>query len=160
MKKKLFIKCSIAVAACLLLGFAASVAANTSGDEWFSKLEKPFFNPPTWLFATIWMILFLAMGIAAGIVWSKGFYHKWVKVALYHFGFQLILTGFWFILFFGFHKPFLALLISMALLVLLLLTIKWFRIISDTAAALMIPHALWVLFLVAFTFEIWRINVL
>lgn len=158
MNKNLVIKCSIAVTLCLLMGFAASVAANTSGDDWFASLEKPFFNPPDWFFVPIWLLLFGAMGLAAGIIWSKGFYHKWVKVALYHFGFQLILTGFWFILFFGFQKPFLALLIIISLFIILLITIKWFKIISNTAAYLLYPQVIWILFVGAFTFEIWRLN--
>jgi len=98
------------------------------------------------------------MGVAAGMVWSKGFYHKWVKTALYHFGFQLILNGFWFLLFFSLEKPFLALLDLLVLFVLILLTIKWFRVVSNRAAWLLLPYAVWVLFALVFNFEIWRLN--
>jgi tryptophan-rich sensory protein len=102
--------------------------------------------------------MYVLMGIAAGIVWSKGFYHKWVKTALYHFGFQLLLSGAWFLLFFGLQKPLLALLNIIALFILLLFTIKWFKVVNNTAAYLLLPYAIWVLFAIALNFEIWRLN--
>ena len=98
------------------------------------------------------------MGIAAGIVWSKGFYHKWVKTALYHFGFQLSLNGFWFLLFFALEEPLVALLDLILLFFVILFTIKWFKIVSPIAAYLLIPYAVWVLFAIVFNFEIWRLN--
>lgn len=158
MTKNILIKSSIGVVICLLIGFLASTATQGSLDSWYADLEKPFFHPPDQIFSPVWGVLYVLMGIAAGIVWSKGFYHKWVKVALYHFGFQLILNGFWTILFFGLQKPFLALLDIIALFVLLLITIKWFRIVSETAAYLLYPYALWLLFAAALNFEIWRLN--
>lgn len=158
MTKNLIIRCSIGVVTCLLIGFLASSATHGSLDTWYADLEKPFFQPPNELFAPVWGILYVLMGVSAGIVWSKGFYHKWVKVALYHFGFQLILNGFWTILFFGLQKPFLAFLDLITLLVVLLITIKWFRIVSETAAYLLYPYALWLIFAAALNFEIWRLN--
>lgn len=160
MTKKLIIRCSIGVALCLLIGFLAFNAIHSSYSTWFAELEKPFFQPADWVFTPVWIILYIMMGIAAGIVWSKGFYHKWVKVALYHFGFQLILNGFWPILFFGLQKPFLALINVIALFIILLLTIKWFRIVSLKAAYMLYPYAAWLLFAAALNFEIWRLNFL
>ena len=92
MKKKVF-RIGIAILICVLVGFLGSVATQTSIDTWYITLRKPSFTPPNWLFAPVWSVLYILMGIAAGIVWSKGFYHKWVKIALYHFGFQLILNA-------------------------------------------------------------------
>lgn len=158
MNKKLYIRCSIGVVICLLIGFLASSATHDSLETWYADLEKPFFHPQNEIFAIVWIILYLLMGIAAGIVWSKGFYHKWVKVALYHFGFQLILNGFWTILFFGLQKPFLALVNIIVLFIILLITIKWFKIISETSAYLLYPYALWLLFTAVLNFEIWRLN--
>ena len=98
------------------------------------------------------------MGTAAGIVWSKGLYHKWVKTALYHFSFQLIFNALWSIVFFGFHEPFWALLVILVLLALILLTIKSFRVVSTTAAYLMVPYFLWVSFATLLNYKIWELN--
>lgn len=158
MTQKLFIRIGIAIGACLFIGFMASAATQTSIGDWYPSLQKPWFNPPNWIFGPVWMILYVLMGVSAGIVWSKGFYHKWVQVALYHFGFQLLLNGAWSLLFFGLKEPFWALLDIIALLILLLLTIRWFKLISNTAAYLLIPYAVWVLFAMVLNFEIWRLN--
>lgn len=98
------------------------------------------------------------MGISAGIVWSKGIYHRWVKTALYHFSFQLIFNALWSIIFFGFNEPFWALLVILILLALILLTMRTFRVVSHTAAYLLIPYFLWVSFATFLNYKIWEMN--
>ncbi|MDG3584005.1 TspO/MBR family protein [Galbibacter pacificus] len=148
----------IAVAICLTVGFLSGFVTQSSVGDWYVTLNKPSFNPPNWVFAPAWTLLYILMGIAAGIVWARGFYHKWVKTALYHFGFQLIFNAMWSIVFFGFHKPFWALLVILTLLVLIALTIKWFKVVNKTAAYLLVPYLLWVCFATVLNFSIWQLN--
>ncbi|TPN87269.1 TspO/MBR family protein [Aquimarina algicola] len=157
MKKKL-IRIGIAVLLCVFVGFLSSIATKSSIDTWYTTLNKPSFTPPNWVFGPVWAILYIMMGIAAGIVWNKGFYHKWVKVALYHFGFQLLLNVAWSIFFFGLRNPFIALLDIIALFILLLFTIKWFTVVNSTAAYLLIPYVVWVAFATALNFAVWQLN--
>ena len=142
MSKKLT-RILIAVVVCLVVGFLSGFATQSSVDTWYPTLNKPSFNPPNWIFAPVWTILYIIMGISAGIVWARGFYHLWVKTALYHFGFQLLFNAMWSIVFFGFQKPFWALLIIITLVVLILLTIKWFKVVNRVAAYLLIPYLLY-----------------
>lgn len=158
MDKRLFQKTSITVVLCLLVGFLGSIATQTSVDIWYVNLEKPSFNPPNWLFAPVWTILYIMMGLAAGLVWHKGLHHAWVKTALYHFVFQLILNLSWSIVFFGMKNPAIALFVIIVLISLIALTIRWFKIADKRAAYLLIPYLLWVLFAAALNFEIWRLN--
>ena len=158
MKKKLFIRISIGVAICLLVGFLGAIATQNSVNDWYTTINKPSFNPPNWLFGPVWTALYVLMGVAFGIVWAKGTYHAWVKTAMYHFGFQLILNLTWSVVFFGLQAPFYALLVIVALIILILLTIKWFKIVKPVAAYLLIPYLLWVLFASVLNFEIWRLN--
>ncbi|MGB5646866.1 MAG: TspO/MBR family protein [Muriicola sp.] len=155
-KKVLFIV--IAVTICLLIGFLAGFATQSSVDTWYATLNKPSFNPPNWIFAPVWTLLYILMGIAAGLVWAKGFYHVWVKTALYYFGFQLLFNALWSIVFFGFQEPFWALLVILVLMILILLTIKWFKIVSKPAAYLMLPYLLWVCFAMLLNYKIWELN--
>ncbi|MBW1297494.1 TspO/MBR family protein [Aquimarina litoralis] len=157
MKKKL-LRIGVAVSLCLLIGFLSSIATQTSISTWYVGLKKPSFTPPNWLFAPVWTVLYILMGIAAGIVWSRGFYHKWVKTALYHFGFQLLLNAAWSIFFFGMRNPLIALVDILALFILLLFTIKWFKVVNSTAAYLLIPYLIWVAFATALNFSIWQLN--
>ncbi len=121
-------------------------------------LNKPSFSPPNWIFAPVWSVLYIMMGISAGWVWAKGFHHKYVKTGLYHFGFQLLLNGLWSIVFFGLKQPLLALLIIITLLIVLGLTIKWFNVVSKLAAALLVPYFLWLCFATALNYKIWELN--
>lgn len=149
---------AISVGICLLIGFLSGFATQSSVHDWYPTLNKPSFNPPNWIFAPVWTVLYILMGIAAGLVWSKGFHHIWVKTALYHFGFQLLFNALWSILFFGLKDPFWALLIILILLMLILLTIKWFKVVSATAAYLLIPYFLWVCFATLLNYKIWELN--
>ena len=156
--RKVLPKIFIAVTVCISIGFLSSFATQSSIDTWYATLNKPFFNPPNWVFAPVWTVLYILMGIAAGIVWSKGFYHKWVQTALYHFIFQLLLNGLWSLVFFGYKSPGLALLVIITLVILLLLTIKWFKVVNKTAAYLLFPYLIWVLFASVLNFSIWQLN--
>jgi tryptophan-rich sensory protein len=155
-KKALYIV--IAVTICLLIGFLAGFATQSSVGTWYATLNKPSFNPPNWIFGPVWTLLYILMGIAAGLVWAKGFYHVWVKTALYYFGFQLLFNALWSIVFFGFQEPFWALLVILVLLILILLTIKWFKIVSKPAAYLLLPYLLWVSFAMVLNYKIWELN--
>ncbi|MDL5510915.1 TspO/MBR family protein [Arenibacter sp. M-2] len=156
--KKQLTYITISVAVCLTIGFLSSFATQSSVNSWFLELNKPSFNPPNWIFAPVWTVLYIMMGVAAGIVWAKGFYHIWVKTALYHFGIQLLFNALWSIIFFGFKNPFAALLVILTLLILLIFTIKWFKVVSTTAAYLLIPYLLWVCFATALNYKIWELN--
>ena len=81
-----------------------------------------------------------------------------IGFAAYHFGFILLLNAFWFLFFFGLHEPMIALIAISAVFIVLLITIRWFKVVSVLSAYLLIPYAVWVLFLIVFTFEFWRIN--
>ncbi|MGB3144665.1 MAG: TspO/MBR family protein [Maribacter sp.] len=157
MKKKLTY-ITVGIVVCCTIGFLSSVATQSSVNDWYLTLNKPSFNPPNWIFAPVWTTLYILMGISAGWVWAKGFHHKWVKTGLYHFGFQLLLNGLWSIVFFGLKQPFWGLVVILSLLVVLLLTIKWFKVVSKVAAVLLIPYFLWVCFATVLNFKIWELN--
>ncbi|MFD2099783.1 TspO/MBR family protein [Flagellimonas iocasae] len=149
---------AISVAVCLLIGFLAGIATQSSVNDWYVTLNKPEFTPPNSLFAPVWTVLYILMGVAAGMVWSKGYHHVWVKTALYHFFFQLLVNALWSIVFFGLMNPFAALLVILVLLILIMLTIKWFNVVSKPAAILMIPYVLWVCFAAVLNYKIWELN--
>ncbi len=156
--KKRIIYIAISIAVCLLIGLLAGFATQSSVNDWYATLNKPEFTPPNALFAPVWTVLYVLMGVAAGIVWSKGYHHVWVKTALYHFVFQLLFNALWSIVFFGLKNPFVALLVILILLCLIMLTIKWFNVVSKPAAILMIPYLLWVGFAAVLNYRIWELN--
>ena len=153
------IKILIGVASCLAVGFLSSIATQSSVETWFPTLEKPFFNPPSWLFPPVWSLLYIMMGTAAGLVWDK--IHskpEEVKKALIFFVIQLALNALWSILFFGLKNPMLALIEIVLLWLLIYETFAKFSRISKTAGNLFIPYLLWVTFATLLNASIWWLN--
>ena len=65
-------------------------------------LNKPSWNPPNWLFAPVWTLLYIMMAIAAWLVWKTG---QDTKPAMVLFFSQLALNFAWSFLFFGARSP-------------------------------------------------------
>jgi benzodiazapine receptor len=152
------LKLVTSVIICLLAGFIGSVFTSPSIPAWYATLTKPSFNPPDWVFAPVWTILFVLMGISAYLVWNKGLQNKDVKISLFIFGIQLVLNALWSFLFFGLHSPFYAFVEIILLWAAIALTILNFFKISRRAGLLLLPYILWVSFAALLNFTIWRLN--
>jgi len=153
------VKIAIAVAVCLAVGYGSGFATQSSITTWFPTLNKPFFNPPNWLFAPVWTILYVMMGVSVGLIWSKmETVPILVKKALWIFTIQLILNALWSFLFFGMCNPFLALIEILLLWLMIVETIKVFKSIDSLASKLLIPYFLWVSFAMILNGGIWWLN--
>ncbi|MFA6446768.1 MAG: TspO/MBR family protein [Patescibacteria group bacterium] len=124
---------------------------------WYATLIKSPLNPPSWVFAPVWTVLFLLMGIAAFLVWKKGDHRK-VILALTIFGLQLVLNTLWSIIFFGMHSPGAALVEIVILWIAILATVITFYRVSKPASYLLLPYLLWVSFAAVLNFSIWNLN--
>jgi benzodiazapine receptor len=89
---------------CFLLSAAGGAITATSVGIWFQELQKPSFNPPDWIFAPVWTILYLLMAIAGWLVW-RTVPHKQRRLGLLIFAVQLSLNFTWSLLFFGLQAP-------------------------------------------------------
>ncbi|WP_417363095.1 TspO/MBR family protein [Galbibacter sp.] len=151
-------KIVLSILVCLFVGMLCAVATQSTIAQWHTNFNQPVFQLSSTVFIGLWIVLDIVIGISAGIVWTKGFYHKWVKTALYHFGFQLLFSALWYMLLFGFHKPLWAYVIILVQFILILLTYKWFRVVNHLAAYLLIPYIIWVCYLAVYTFYVWQLN--
>ena len=142
----------------LVLPFIASAIGGlftvSSVSTWYVDLVKPSFNPPSWLFGPVWTILYLLMGIALYLVWTK----KFNKQAFTLFGIQLVLNALWSILFFGLKQPLLAFIEIIILWVMILVTIIYFYKINKNSAYLLITYLLWVSFAAILNLAIFILN--
>ncbi len=89
------------IAACLCAGAVGSIFMRQTIHAWYAALKKPPFNPPSWVFAPVWTLLYLLMGVAAFLVWHKGLKKRQVKMALVTFSAQLVLNVLWSVVFLG-----------------------------------------------------------
>jgi translocator protein len=150
-------KLILSLAICQLAGVIGSLFTIASIPTWYATLGKPAFNPPNWIFAPVWIFLYILMGIS--------FYIIWIKKDLPNFGlllslfiFQLVLNSFWTIIFFGLHSPFFAFIEIVTLWFAILFCIILFYRVSKIASFLLIPYILWVTFASILTFAIWKLN--
>jgi tryptophan-rich sensory protein len=153
-----WVKLIASIFICELVGILGSVFTVSSVSTWYPTLNKPFFNPPSWLFGPVWTLLYLLMGISLYLVWDKGLKKQQSKTSVVIFGLQLALNLFWSILFFGLRMPLIAFIEIILLWLAILLTIMHFKRISRTAAYLLIPYILWVSFAAALNFAIYYLN--
>jgi translocator protein len=126
---------------CSAAGGIGSLFTMPSIHGWYSNLIKPYFNPPNWLFAPVWTVLFFLMGVSLYLAWVK---RDWFGVRI--FAVQLFLNVLWSVLFFGLHLPWLAFFEIVFLWISIIATIIRFRYFSRTAASLMVPYLAWVSF--------------
>jgi len=131
---------------CQAAGIIGSFFTTPSIPTWYAAIKKPLFTPPNWIFAPVWISLFILMGISLYLIWNAGFSRKDVKMAMTIFGIQLVCNVLWSALFFGMHSPMYAFIELILLWTFILLTILLFYPISRIAAYLLVPYICWVSF--------------
>ncbi|WP_214021080.1 tryptophan-rich sensory protein [Methanoculleus sp.] len=147
-----------AIAVCLFAGFIGSIFTTPAIPTWYAGLVKPALTPPAWVFSPVWTVLYILMGIALYLVWSKGWGQKNVHVATAIFAVQLVLNAFWSYLFFGMQAPYFALIVIMLLWIAIIMTIAAFYRVSVPAAVLLVPYLLWVSFAAYLNYGIYILN--
>jgi tryptophan-rich sensory protein len=152
------IKFVAAVGVCLLAGVVGGLFTSPAIPGWYAALNKPAFTPPNWVFAPAWTTLYVLMGLAAFLVWDKGWRRPVVKPALGVFAAQLVLNVLWSILFFGARSPAAGLVDIVALWLAIGASIVLFRRVSAAAAVLMVPYLAWVTFATALNVAIVALN--
>ncbi len=146
-----------AILLCQLAGVIGSVFTFQNIPTWYASLNKPWFNPPNWVFGPAWFTLYTLMGISLYLVWGKGLNEK-TRPPLTVFGMQLFLNALWSILFFGMQMPLTAFIEIIALWIAIALTICKFYPISRKAAWLLVPYICWVSFAAALNLFVWVLN--
>lgn len=157
MKKINIGKLALSILIPLVSGFLGSMFTASSVNTWYLVINKPSWNPPSWLFAPVWTTLFVMMGVALYLVWSEKPEIK-VKAALEIFAVQMILNILWSVFFFGIGNFWFAFGEIIILWLAILLTIKSFYKINKTSAWLLVPYILWVTFASYLNFTIAGLN--
>ena len=145
------------VALCLaILAIGGWVTADSVGT-WYRTLQKPVFNPPDWVFAPVWTLLYLMIALAGWRVWRRvGL--SGARAGMVAYLAQLALNLAWSFLFFGDRM----IGIALAEIVLLLVSIGFnavlFWRIDRLAGWLLVPYAAWVAFACVLNFALWRLN--
>lgn len=151
---KLFISILIPV----LVGAVAGLFTSSGVNSWYAIANKPWFNPPNWLFAPVWTVLYIMMGIAFFLIWRADSDKSIKQTAMIFFVAQLVLNFFWSLIFFKLQQTGWAFAEMSIMWLLILFTIIWFGKISSTASWLLVPYICWVSFALILNFSIWKLN--
>ena len=144
----------ISILICFTAAGLGSLATIPEIPNWYQTIKKPAWTPPNWLFGPVWTALYLAMAVAAWLVWKRA----GLEAALWLFVIQLALNLAWSFIFFKFHSPAWALLDIIFLWLAILATAVKFVTVSKAAALLLVPYLIWVTYAASLNFAIWRMN--
>lgn len=111
---------------------------------WFHNLIRPELAPPDWLFAPVWIVLYITIFVSFVLYCLKKVPDK--KTGYLFFSVQLLLNLTWTPVFFVLKNILLAFIIIILLDIFVFLTIHKFYSISKLAGILLIPYLLWILF--------------
>jgi translocator protein len=156
MKNIFSLLCCITI--CLAVGGLAGYATSSSVTTWYVTLNKPFFNPPNWLFGPVWTVLYCMMGIALWAIWRPTHDILLQRLALALFFVQLTLNFLWSFLFFSLQSPLLALVDIVLLLIFLVPTMLVSQKIAPKTIWLFLPYFAWVCFATLLNASIWLLN--
>jgi tryptophan-rich sensory protein len=140
-----------------MAGFIGSVFTVGSIGNWYMFINKPSWNPPSFIFGPVWVTLYTLMGLSSYLVWRERKTKK-VTVPLLFYLAQLLLNASWSIVFFGMNNIGLAFINIIILLILILITLIKFWKINKWAGILLIPYLLWVGFASVLNYTIWTLN--
>lgn len=146
-----------------LAGLVGSVFTTSAIPVWYAGLQKPSFNPPSWVFGPVWILLYFLMGISVYLVWSSysnvsDGQSKKVKDALWFFWVHLFFNAIWSIIFFGMQNLGLAFVDIVIIWFLIIVLMVNFWGINRWSTYLLIPYFLWVSFASVLNYFIWRLN--
>ena len=124
-------------------------------EPWYSQLVKSNYNPPDWVFAPVWTILYLMMTIAIWLYWHSR--NRDINT-IYIYFIHIVFNTTWSIIFFGLHQILLALVILMILIILIIILILRFKYVNKVSSYLMIPYLLWCCYALFLNFNLYILN--
>lgn len=141
---KRFIYVILAIAICLFVGWLSSLLNMASIAHWYPTLVRSSLTPPDVVFPVVWGILYVLIGISAGLLYGVHDISK--RLLLWLFAIQLLLNVSWNFFFFYMQSPilgFVNLLVLDVLGVAYFIGTLWIRRVS---AYFFLPYLLWLVF--------------
>ena len=129
---------------CLVVGYISGFMQAASLETWYPFITKSPITPPAAVFPVVWTILYILMGIVAGILWSRNSIYSRLLFTLFFA--QLLFNLLWTFCFFYMQSPLLGFVVIMVLDMLALMYIAGCFVVSKLCGWLTMPYILWLLF--------------
>ena len=146
-----------------IAAFAAMVVALLGGSmtdlgPWYQSLDKPAWQPPAWLFAPAWTLIFALIALSAVEAWVDARSDDLRGFIIGAYLFNASLNILWSMLFFRMQRPDWAL-IEVCLLwlsIVMLIFLTWR--ISKRSCYLLLPYLVWVSFAGFLNYTVFQLN--
>ena len=155
MKSKNFLYLGIFLFLSFFMSWWGGYISRYYKEPWYSELVKPSFSPPDWIFAPVWITLYLSMVFAIWLIWLNP--KKTQKVFTVYFA-HLFINASWSITFFAFHQVLASLLIIALIIFFVIWLIKLYYPINKISAVLMLPYLIWLGFAFSLNYTIFVLN--
>ena len=146
---------SLALFVFMVVGIGWAIGATNLPGAWYAGLQKPTFNPPNWVFAPTWTVLYVMIAVAG---WRTYLQEETTALPMQLWLAQMILNFLWSPIFFTLHNVAFALAIILTLLAVIVgfIWVQWRG--NRLAAVLFIPYAAWVAFASLLNYSLYRLN--
>jgi tryptophan-rich sensory protein len=151
------VKLVVSLAVPLLAGFGSSVFTVNSISTWYASLSKPWFSPPNVVFAPVWTILYILMGLALFLIWRSP-RNRTRDIGIALFAAQLAINVIWTLAFFGLQNTLYGVLTIIPLWILIAATIYQFYKVEKWASYLLVPYIVWVSIATALNASVYLLN--
>ena len=141
----------------LIVGGVMGRSVNSSVNSWFAGLNKPFLNPPNFVFAPVWAFLYISLAVFYWLL-DREQYSPKVQEAKRLFVWQLVLNFLWTPIFFGMQN------ILAGLIILLIIDFLLFRMlrlvfgINKICFLIILPYFCWLLFATYLNLSLFILN--
>ena len=146
---------SLALFILLVVGIGWTIGATNLPGAWYAGLQKPPFNPPNWVFAPTWTVLYVMIAVAG---WRTYLQEETTALPMQLWLAQMILNFLWSPVFFTLHHMTFALAIILTLLAVIVgfIWVQWGE--NRVAAGLFVPYVVWAAFASLLNYSIYRLN--
>lgn len=148
----------VIAAALSAMAVAGLGALTTDLGPWYYRLQKPQWEPPDWLFAPAWTLIFALAALAGVLYWKRPATRSARLQILGGFALNAFLNTLWSLLFFRLKRPDLALyevgFLWLSIVVLIVLIGRG----SRSASSLLAPYLAWVSFAALLNWKIVQLN--
>lgn len=148
---------AVFVAVPILVGQLGNAVTLPAVRGWYQVLRHPAWTPPDWVFAPVWTVLYVLMGVAAWLVWRHASGDA-RRRPLGLFALQLGLNLAWSLLFFGLGWFAAAGVEIVVLWLAILATARAFAALRPLAGWLLAPYLAWVAYAAVLNGWIWALN--
>jgi benzodiazapine receptor len=148
----------VAIAVCVLFALFGAALIGESLGTWYDTLDKPWFLIPLWAFGVVGAVYYLLFATVLYRILTRVDDHRGSVTALALTISVLFLNELWNYGFFGLESTlvgFLGIAVFLVPVTALLLTLRTYERFS---AVLVAVYWIWVLYDLAWTFALWRLN--